>query len=219
VSALAREAKELQGKSNQKKEDVREEKKISISEAPASPFSPKSEDKHPVTEPNPAASQHRVNGTTNGEASNGEAKKENIAKENNKETAKIRNEEKSKQMTAAAPASNLKCLEDPNFSFDEPPSASPLVKPSPSVDTTAHPASDSKPPEPTAAQPKKPSYRVLEDPEPLDLPKPKGPGYKVLEDPMMTSIYEPAGQEPVKGRPESVGDGARQQFDKFFKGN
>lgn len=215
VSALAREAKELQGKSNQKKEDVKEEKKTSVSEAPASPFSPKTEDKHPVTEPSPAATEPRVNGTTNGEATNGQAKKEINDKENNKETAKIRNEEKSKQVTA--PASNLKCLEDPNFSFDEPPSASPLVKPSPSVDTTANPASDSKPPEPSTAQPKKPSYRVLEDPE-MDLPKPKGPGYKVLEDPMMTSIYEPASQEPVKGRPESVGDGARQQFDKFFKG-
>ena len=38
VSALAREAKELQGKSNQKKEDVREEKKISISEGDKFPY-------------------------------------------------------------------------------------------------------------------------------------------------------------------------------------
>ena len=32
VSALAREAKELQGKTSQKKEDVKEEKKTSVSE-------------------------------------------------------------------------------------------------------------------------------------------------------------------------------------------
>ena len=51
------------------------------------------------------------------------------------------------------------------------------------------------------------------------MPKPKGSPYKVLEDPMTASFYEPAKAEGTKGRPEEVADGARQQFDKFFKGN
>jgi len=115
------------------------------------------------------------------------------------------------------PTTNLKCLEDPNFSFDEPKPSSTSVKPIPSVDKTAKP-SDSQPADSNASQPKKPSYRVLEDPE-LDIPKPKGSPYKVLEDPMTASFYEPTKQEGTKGRPEEVADGARQQFDKFFKGN
>merc|ERR1712127_907124 len=46
VSALAREAKELQGKTSQKKEEVKEEKKTSSTEGPPPPpFSPRGEDK------------------------------------------------------------------------------------------------------------------------------------------------------------------------------
>ena len=138
-----------------------------------------------------------------------EAKKKEDT-ENSKNIATFKEEDKSKPAIpeAKAPSSNLKCLDDPNFSFDEGPSSAPAKPPTAIA------------PEPQAegSQPKKPSYRVLEDPTLPDLPKPKGAGYKVLEDPMMTSIYEPA-KEQAKGRPEEVADGARQQFDKFFKGN
>merc|ERR1711953_1538601 len=108
---------------------------------------------------------------------------------------------------AGKPSSNLKCLEDPNFSFDDSATAT--------TATTNLGSSESKP---STEAGKKPSYRVLEDPE-VNVAKPKTTGYKVLEDPMMTSIYEPAKPDPAKGRPEEVADGARQQFDKFFKGN
>ena len=146
----------------------------------------------------------RVNGTT--EPSTNREEKEQKDKNDNK-TAPTKPNETGKQTT------NLKCLEDPTFSFDEPKPSS--VSSKPTVDTTANP-SDSKPAE--SGPPKKPSYRILEDPE-LDMPKPKGSPYKVLEDPMTASFYEPAKAEGTKGRPEEVADGARQQFDKFFKGN
>ena len=161
----------------------------------------------------------RVNGTFNGEQTIGETKKISIDIANNKETAKIKDEDKSKpvidSVSKAPTSSNLKCLDDPNFSFDEAPSSSGLPAPTPVTASQL----ESKPQESSTQPTRKPSYRVLEDPE-LELPKPpKSAGYKVLEDPMMTSIYEPARPEPAKGRPEEVADGARQQFDKFFKGN
>ena len=68
---------------------------------------------------------------------------------------------------------NLKCLEDPTFSFDEPKSSS-LSSRSIPPDTTAKPSEtqEVKAPEaenvPVQQQPKKPSYRVLEDPD-LDI--------------------------------------------------
>ena len=74
------------------------------------------------------------------------------------------------------PSSNLKCLEDPNFSFDEAPS-----HPSshPSSNPTANLAvSESKG---STEAGKKPSYRVLEDPDVNPLPKPKATGYKVVK--------------------------------------
>ena len=152
----------------------------------------------------------RVNGTSE-PSSNGEEKEQKDKNDN--KTEPIKPKETGKQV----PTTSMKCLEDPTFSFDEPKPSSVSVKPIPSVDNTATP-SDSKPAESAAGPPKKPSYRVLEDPE-LDIPKPKGSPYKVLEDPMTASFYEPAKQEGTKGRPEEVADGARQQFDKFFKGN
>ena len=152
----------------------------------------------------------RVNGTSE-PSSNGEEKEQKDKNDN--KTEPIKPKETGKQV----PTTNMKCLEDPTFSFDEPKPSSVSVKPIPSVDNTATP-SDSKPAESAAGPPKKPSYRVLEDPE-LDIPKPKGSPYKVLEDPMTASFYEPAKQEGTKGRPEEVADGARQQFNKFFKGN
>merc|ERR1711892_1537870 len=213
VSALAREAKELQGKTSQKKDDKVEKATVSEgnAEIPAAPQDEtpnctalESESSGYVT----ATSTARVNGTS--EASTNGEEKEQKDKNDNK-TAAMKPKETGKQV----PATNLKCLDDPTFSFDEPKPSSISVKPS--VDTTATP-SDSEPAETAAGPPKKPSYRVLEDPE-LDMPKPKGSPYKVLEDPMTASFYEPAKQEGTKGRPEEVADGARQQFDKFFKGN
>ena len=88
-----------------------------------------------------------------------------------------RNDNKIQQQQKSGPSSNIKCLEDPNFSFDEP-------KASKCVDT-AKPPVESQP-----AKNKKPSYRVLEDP---DIAIPAAPtaagGFKA--DPMTTSIYQP----------------------------
>jgi len=210
VSALAREAKELQGKTSQKKDDKVEKATVSEgnAEIPAAPQDEtpnctaiESESSGYVTASSATA---RVNGTTE-PSTNGEEKEQKDKNDN--KTAPTKPNETGKQTT------NLKCLEDPTFSFDEPKPSS--VSSKPTVDTTANP-SDSKPAE--SGPPKKPSYRVLEDPE-LDMPKPKGSPYKVLEDPMTASFYEPAKAEGTKGRPEEVADGARQQFDKFFKGN
>merc|ERR1719233_357699 len=210
VSALAREAKELQGKTSQKKDDKVEKATVSEgnAEIPAAPQDEtpnctaiESESSGYVTASSATA---KVNGTTE-PSTNGEEKEQKDKNDN--KTAPIKPNEMGKQTT------NLKCLEDPTFSFDEPKPSSVSAKPP--VDTTANP-SDSKPAE--SGPPKKPSYRVLEDPE-LDMPKPKGSPYKVLEDPMTASFYEPAKAEGTKGRPEEVADGARQQFDKFFKGN
>ena len=79
-------------------------------------------------------------------------------------------------------STNIKCLEDPNFSFDEP-------KASKSEETGK--ANASVPAEGLSQPPKnkKPSYRVLEDPE-LDLPGQGGQG-GFKSDPMTTSIYQP----------------------------
>ena len=76
------------------------------------------------------------------------------------------------------PSSNIKCLEEPNFSFDEP-------KASKSAADTAKLPVESQP-----AKNKKPSYRVLEDPD-IAIPpaKPAAGGFKA--DPMTTSIYQP----------------------------
>merc|ERR1719193_701198 len=198
VSALAREAKELQGKSSQKKDDKVEKATVSEgnAEIPAAPQDEtpnctaiESESSGYVTASSATA---KVNGTTE-PSTNGEEKEQKDKNDN--KTAPIKPNEMGKQTT------NLKCLEDPTFSFDEPKPSSVSAKPP--VDTTANP-SDSKPAE--SGPPKKPSYRVLEDPE-LDMPKPKGSPYKVLEDPMTASFYEPAKAEGTKGRPEEVADG------------
>ena len=117
-----------------------------------------------------------MNGTTNGangEQRNGDAtiKPNDVA---NKEKAsnggggKTKDEEK--------PSSNLKCLEDPNFLFDEAPSH-PSSHPS-SNQTADLAVSESKG---STEAGKKPSYRVLEDPDVNPLPKPKTTGYKVVK--------------------------------------
>ena len=156
-----------------------------------------------------------VNGTTNGtngEQANGNSSLKPDDVGNRKETPTGKEETSSKPNS-----SNLKCLEDPNFSFDETPAAT-------TTTNTANLASESKPSTESSGAGgagRKPSYRVLEDPDDLvSVPKPKTTGYKVksnsfekvqnnhvsqvLEDPMMTSIYEPVKSDPTKGRPEEV---------------
>ena len=142
-----------------------------------------------------------MNGTTNGDSTI-----KPVANNKDQASGKMKDE-------AGKPSSNLKCLEDPNFSFDD-------SAPAPTATTaTANLASSESKPSTEAG--KKPSYRVLEDPE-VNVAKPKTTGYKVgrevkkrnreinvflskvLEDPMMTSIYEPAKPDPAKGRPEEV---------------
>ena len=71
---------------------------------------------------------------------------------------------------AGKPSSNLKCLEDPNFSFDD---STPATT---ATTATTNPASSESKPSTEAG--KKPSYRVLEDPE-VNVAKPKTTGYKV----------------------------------------
>ena len=77
---------------------------------------------------------------------------------------------------------NTKCLEDPNFSFDEPKASKSDATAKTSDKETKPPVESSQP-----GKTKKPSYRVLEDPE-LDIPASAG-GFK--SDPMTTSIYQP----------------------------
>ena len=141
-----------------------------------------------------------MNGTTNGDST---IKANDVANNKDQASGKMKDE-------AGKPSSNLKCLEDPNFSFDDSTTA-----------TTAAANLASSESKPSTEAGKKPSYRVLEDPE-VNVAKPKTTGYKVgrevkkrnreinmflskvLEDPMMTSIYEPAKPDPAKGRPEEV---------------
>lgn len=161
VSALAREAKELQGKSNQSKE-----------EAPAE----------------------------------GKAEKENSGSTNG--STKYNGTPEPPKVSTPAPAESkipqpIKCLDDPSFSFDEPAKVSSSApqkeagdkaeKVEEKVPEPADKDKTAKPMPSNIPQLKKPSYRVLEDPD-IDLPKPMGTPYKVLEDPsMMTaSIYEPS---------------------------
>ena len=80
------------------------------------------------------------------------------------------------QQQKSVPSTNMKCLEDPNFSFDEP-------KASKCVDTAKPPVESQQ------AKNKKPSYRVLEDPD-IEIP-PTGPAGGFKSDPMTTSIYQP----------------------------
>lgn len=106
-----------------------------------------------------------VNGTVNGSSETGVNGAENDRNDN-----KIQNQQ-----------TNSKCLDDPNFSFDEP-KASKQEDSAKISDNQSKAAVESQP-----QKNKKPSYRVLEDPE-LDLPAP-AMGFK--SDPMTTSIYQP----------------------------
>ena len=81
----------------------------------------------------------------------------------------------------ASVGTSLKCLEEPSFEF-EASNETTTAKHAP-VEAT----STSGPP------PKKPSYRVLEDPfEAVPPPAKKSPNYRVLEDPMTTAMYDPS---------------------------
>ena len=85
-------------------------------------------------------------------------------------------QQQQQQQKPVPTSATTKCLEDPNFSFDEP-------KASKCVDT-AKPPVETQP-----AKNKKPSYRVLEDPD-LEIP-PSAPAGGFKSDPMTTSIYQP----------------------------
>lgn len=91
--------------------------------------------------------------------------------------------------TRAVPGTSLRCLEDPSFAFD----ASPKVIPPPQPVATAQPL-------------------------------PRKPAYRVLEDPMMMSMYDhstsadapKANPNPAGARAHEVLEGARETFDKFW---
>ena len=151
---------------------------------PAPPFSPRGEEKSfggenetkPIAAGQNSKNGHSaaVNGTTNGtngEQTNGDS---TIIKPNdvaNKETAKMKDEE-------MKPSSNLKCLEDPNFSFDEAPSHPQPASTNPTANLAVSESKGST--EAAGVAGKKPSYRVLEDPD-VNVPKPKTTGYKVVK--------------------------------------
>lgn len=73
---------------------------------------------------------------------------------------KDKNDNKVESSSSAA-GTGLKCLEDPTFSFDEPTQSSKSLP----VDTAKE------------TGPKRPSYRVLEDPD-LNVVPPRAPGKK-----------------------------------------
>ena len=100
-----------------------------------------------------------MNGTTNGDST---IKANDVANNKDQASGKMKDE-------AGKPSSNLKCLEDPNFSFDDSTATT-------ATTATANPASSESKPSTEAG--KKPSYRVLEDPE-VNVAKPKTTGYKV----------------------------------------
>ena len=100
-----------------------------------------------------------MNGTTNGDST---IKANDVANNKDQASGKMKDE-------AGKPSSNLKCLEDPNFSFDDSTTAT-------TATATANLASSESKPSTEAG--KKPSYRVLEDPE-VNVAKPKTTGYKV----------------------------------------
>merc|ERR1712066_1067229 len=100
VSALAREAKELQGKTSQKKEDSKEEKKTSSTEGPAPPFSPRGEEKSfggenqtkPISGQKTQNSENghsAVNGTTNGDST---IKANDVANNKDQASGKMKDE-------------------------------------------------------------------------------------------------------------------------------
>ena len=147
---------------------------------------------------------------------------------------------------AGKQSSNLKCLEDPNFSFDD---STPAT-----TATTATANLVSSESKPSTEAGKKPSYRVLEDPE-VNVAKPKTTGYKVGrevkkrnreinvfciqgaggpdDDFHLRASQARSCERAARGGRlnqsivflcssisySQVADGARQQFDKFFKGN
>jgi len=219
VSALAREAKEMQGLSGANKKEEKNEKTNPVPEGAP----PKSSDT--VNGSSKEDVQDSVNGSREVNVTNGlpENKKKESSSTNGDSKAEEDTIRQIDSPTAVAPpahpakvpvpnapvvaaskvpGSNLKCLDDPNFSFDSPLSPS-LVAEKPSMKPPVPLSEPSKP----VNEPKKPSYRVLEDPDDLG-PITKSSPYKVLEDPMTASFYqqEPLGQSGTSGggksRPE-----------------
>merc|ERR1712106_627304 len=200
VSALAREAKELQGLSAQKKDEKTDNNSSLPEENTPNPTEINNGDNKDAV----STIQGSINGSEEKKVFNGLTDEDKIKTSTNGET-KV-NEENIKPIIATpaikaapvvgaskVPGSNLKCLDDPNFSFDTPISSA----------KSAPPSDIHKP----TNEPKKPSYRVLEDPEDI-VPTKKSSPYKVLEDPMTASFYqqEPLGQSGTassgKSRPE-----------------
>jgi len=196
VSALAREAKEMQGIPGSKKDDK-------------SGTEPEGNSNSESTIPQDSAhAVSSINGSHEAPIANGESEEKN--KPTTDEKANSENftpAPETPPVSVPAPSivskvsgSNLKCLEDPDFSFDTP--AAPSKTLAASGDKTANPSTTDVVTPQTASEPskpptgpKKPSYRVLEDPEDL-ISLPKASPYKVLEDPMTTSFYQ---QEPLGG--------------------
>lgn len=184
---LAREAKELQG--------VRSPPSPSpVPPAQAATSAPK-KDEGPKPSPAPAAvstksdnsessgyvtsSNAKINGAQESTAANGIEKDKN---DNKIEPVPL-------HPAKSGPANNIKSLEDPSFSMDEAKSSSVTSLPADPAEITAKKTEAKEAPTPTLApQPKKPSYRVLEDPD-LDIPPPRTGS--MVPDPMTTSVYEP----------------------------
>ena len=152
-----------------------------------------------------------------------------------KEKEVTTNEVVSEVKAAAArpvPGTSLKCLEDPSFAFDGGNASSVMTS---STIVTSNPTAAGAAP---TQQPKRPAYRVLEDPFEAEMmtstsASPKVT-HRVIQDPMMASVYAPAslagadvsmttstvvtssGQQQLPDRPAEVLEGARETFDKFW---
>ena len=115
--------------------------------------------------------------------------------------------------------SGLKCLEDPSFLFEE---SSPSSKPAAAAAAVpvGNQAAIQAPV--VTSQPKKPTYRVLEDPfEDMQPPATlSSSSRKNTADPMMASMYDPttSTEARVARQPAAneVLEGAREKFDKFW---
>jgi len=192
VSALAREAKELQGKTTPSKDDINNEVKSGL--------------KEPASINGEAAPSNGQKSNLNGDSAPPAAQKSNLrcledpnfsfddpakGSSNTPSSAKLTQPEVSNSSNPAASASPshipLPTKAGSSAVTGPSPAAASI---SPAVPQTTTPSSI---PVPVTSAPKKPSYRVLEDPD-LDSPKPMSTPYKVLEDPsmMMASIYQPS---------------------------
>lgn len=191
VSVLAREAKELQGVRSPPSPSP-----VPPAQAPVAAAPKKDEGLKPSAALAPCSSKSE-NSESSGYVTSSNAKINGAQEAASNGIEKDKNDNKIEPVPlqpAKSGANNIKCLEDPSFSLDEAKTSSVTSLPVDTTEITAKKtevkeAPTTKAPEHALApQPKKPSYRVLEDPD-LEIPPPRSGS--MVSDPMTTSIYEP----------------------------